>query len=42
MQEHIHRVKNNKIHNHYFKRRLKDELINLLANEIKINIIKKY
>ena len=38
MPEHIRRIKDNKIHNHYLGYRIQDELINLLANEIKINI----
>jgi len=40
MPEHIRRIKDNKIHNHYLGYRIQDKLINLLANEIKINIIK--
>ncbi|KAL2946027.1 hypothetical protein AAZX31_U011500 [Glycine max] len=40
MQEHILGIKDNKIHNHYLGHRIQDELINLLASEIKTNIIK--
>jgi len=39
MQEHIRRIKDNKIHNHYLRHRIQDELINLLLSEIKTNII---
>ncbi|KAL2964683.1 hypothetical protein AAZX31_16G017900 [Glycine max] len=40
MQEHINQIKDNIIHNHYLGHRIQDELINLLASEIKTNIIK--
>jgi len=41
MQEHIRQInKNNKINNHYLGHWIQDELINLLASEIKTNIIK--
>ena len=38
VQEHICQIKDIKIHNHYLGHRIQDELINLLASEIKINI----
>ena len=40
MQEHIFQIKDNEIHSHYLHR-IQNELINLLANEIKMKIIKK-
>jgi len=39
MQEHIHGIKNDKIHNHYLGHNIKNDLINLLAIEIKIKIM---
>jgi len=41
MQEHIRRIKDDKIHNHYLGYNIQNELINLLADEIKTKIIKK-
>jgi hypothetical protein len=41
MQEHIRRIKDGEIHNHYLRHNIQNELIHLVATEIKINIIKK-
>ena len=41
MQEHICHIKVNEIHNHYLGHNIQNELINLLACEIKNKIIKK-
>ncbi|KAL2974442.1 hypothetical protein AAZX31_14G105700 [Glycine max] len=41
MQEHIRRIKDDEIHNHYLGHNIHNELINLLVGEIKIKIIKK-
>jgi len=41
MQEHICRIKDDEIHNLYLGHNVKNELINLLASEIKTKIIKK-
>jgi len=35
MQERIRRIKDDKIHNHYLGHNIQNELINLLAGEIK-------
>jgi len=41
MQEHIRWIKDDEIHNHYLGYNIQNELINLLASEIKTKIIKK-
>ena len=41
MKEHIRWIKDNQINSHYLGHRIQNELINLLANEIKTKIIKK-
>jgi len=41
MQEHIWRIKDDEIHNHYLGHNIQNKLIHLLAIEIKNNIIKK-
>ena len=41
MQEHIRQIKDDEIHNHYLEHNIQNELINLLAGEIKTKIIKK-
>ncbi|XP_059277622.1 uncharacterized protein LOC132031704 [Lycium ferocissimum] len=41
MQEHIRRIKYEKIHNHYLGHNIQNELINLLASEIHNKIIEK-
>jgi len=41
MQEHICRIKDYKIHNDYLGHNIQNELINLLADEIKTKVIKK-
>ncbi|KAL5169782.1 Zinc finger MYM-type protein 5 [Glycine soja] len=39
--QHIRQIKDDEIHNHYLEHNIQNELINLLADEIKIKIIKK-
>jgi hypothetical protein len=41
MQEHIRRIQCDEIHNHYFGHKTQNELIQLLATEIKKNILEK-
>ena len=42
MQKHIQRIKHDETHNHYLGHNTQNELINLLASEIKNKIIKKF
>ncbi|KAL9681579.1 hypothetical protein QQ045_013364 [Rhodiola kirilowii] len=41
MQEHIRRIKDDEIHNHYLGHNIQNELINLIASEIKTKILNK-
>jgi hypothetical protein len=41
IQEHIHCIKDEKIHNHYLGHNIQNELIHLLATEVKESIIEK-
>jgi hypothetical protein len=41
MQEHIRRIQGDEIHNYYLGHKIQNELIHLLAIEIKKNIIEK-
>ncbi len=39
VQEHIHRIQQSEIHNHYLGHKIQNELIQMIANEIKSKII---
>jgi hypothetical protein len=39
MQEHIHRIQQGEIHNHYLGHKIQNELIQMIANEIRSKII---
>ena len=41
MQEHVQRIQHGAIHNHYLGHNIQDELIKLLANEIKVKLLKR-
>ena len=41
MQEHVRRIQHGAIHNHYLGHNIQDELIKLLANEIKVKLLKR-
>ena len=41
MQKHICHIKDGEIHNHYLGHNIQNELIHLLATEVKVSIIEK-
>ena len=41
MQEHVRHIQHGSIHNHYLGHNIQNELIQLLANEIKVQLLKR-